>query len=168
MSTVTRIASDGDCVSAAVVRDTAPRHLEIRLDLPAERESHVARLTLETDDSTMQRVTVGVRARIGLPLAVSPHPLPLNELRDSGRAVGVTFINDGDKPVRLLYCLAGAAVAELPARPIAPHSQCGVSVPLLRSGVSAARGGGGGHADAMMFNIHRSLPEQPIVSAQVR
>jgi hypothetical protein len=141
------------------------RALESTFLAPEKPLQYAKRIILLTDRAELAQITLTIAARVGLPLRLEPEVLELGEVAAQKECEQeVTVLNDGRKPVRLLYSSSGVKglYARVPRRPLEPGGA--LRVPI----VFAPRSAGGGLGAGGTLQIRTDSENQRSLSLRVR
>ena len=103
--TVKRVISACPCIQATAPAKAIPAGgkvaLSVKFDAPKKVTNYIQKVIYITDSQTHRRVTLRLKARVGLPLHVKVDAIPMAPKAKSATGT-LTVFNDGSVPVRLL------------------------------------------------------------------
>lgn len=163
---IIRVRSDCECIKATEVPSSVAAgqqaKLKVQLIAPATPTAYDRSLFLFTDDAQQPKLTVRVKARVGLPLVATSQPVELGSLIAGEVRQGTAVIhNDGAQPVGLAYAISSepSLVARVPRQSI--PAQGTLAVPLEVKAAAA-----GEHKATVTFQTNSTT--QPALPVAVR
>ncbi len=164
LARVEKVVSECKCMAVAEPpKKLEPGQTQVIVDFVAPKESlrYSKRILIRTDDTPCRTLALRVKADVGLPLAVDPGEVILEEADDGQYKGRIILVNRGSDPIRPVYGTSSnlSYVAQVPRAVVEPGGR--LEIPVVFTGSSANR-------QPATVSIHTDSELQPQIGVRVR